>query len=125
MMNARFELFVQDLQKAVEFYENILGFTTSKRTEEYAGLRNGNVKIGIGLLPNLPSDHPLRLNDPDERTGVGVEFVLEVDDVTELYNNVQKIDYPINAPLEVRPWGLTDFRLLDPDGYYLRITSKA
>lgn len=21
-----------------------------------------------------------------------------------------------------RPWGLVDFRLLDPDGYYLRVT---
>lgn len=125
MMNAQFELFVQDLQKSVEFYENILGFSTGRRTEEYAGLRNGNVKIGIGLLSNLPSEHPLRLNDPLERKGVGVEFVLAVDDVTELYNNVQKAGYPISTPLAVRPWGLTDFRLLDPDGYYLRITSKA
>ncbi len=27
-------------------------------------------------------------------------------------------------PLLVRPWGLTDFRVADPDGYYLRITSR-
>ena len=27
--------------------------------------------------------------------------------------------------LQDRPWGLTDFRILDPAGYYLRITSRA
>jgi len=27
--------------------------------------------------------------------------------------------------LEARPWGLRDFRLLDPDGYYWRITERA
>ncbi|MCI0184925.1 hypothetical protein MM817_03222 [Acidibacillus sp. S0AB] len=53
------------------------------------------------------------------------EYLDDQRTISDLYNNVQKIDYPINAPLEVRPWGLTDFRLLDPDGYYLRITSKA
>ena len=24
-----------------------------------------------------------------------------------------------------RPWGLQDFRVIDPDGYYLRITHRA
>jgi hypothetical protein len=26
-------------------------------------------------------------------------------------------------PMLDRPWGLRDFRMVDPDGYYLRITS--
>jgi uncharacterized glyoxalase superfamily protein PhnB len=26
-------------------------------------------------------------------------------------------------PLAARPWGQTDFRLIDPDGYYVRVTS--
>jgi hypothetical protein len=25
-------------------------------------------------------------------------------------------------PLTDRPWGLRDFRVVDPDGYYLRVT---
>ena len=27
--------------------------------------------------------------------------------------------------LRARPWGLRDFRVLDPAGYYLRITDRA
>jgi hypothetical protein len=32
---------------------------------------------------------------------------------------------PLAEDLQERPWGLTDFRILDPAGYYLRITGRA
>jgi len=31
--------------------------------------------------------------------------------------------WPLAEDLQQRPWGLIDFRLHDPDGYYLRITT--
>ncbi|GMA52189.1 hypothetical protein GCM10025857_35460 [Alicyclobacillus contaminans] len=85
---------------------------------------NGEVQIGLGVLSKLSADHPLQLHHPDERKGIGVEIVLEVDDVDELYERVQASGYPVSEPLLMRPWGLKDFRLQDPDGYYLRITSR-
>jgi hypothetical protein len=27
-------------------------------------------------------------------------------------------------PIRTQPWGLRDFRIVDPDGYYLRVTTK-
>jgi hypothetical protein len=33
--------------------------------------------------------------------------------------------WPLAEVLADRPWGLRDFRLLDPSGYYWRITSRA
>ena len=30
----------------------------------------------------------------------------------------------LDADLQQRPWGLEDFRLSDPDGYYYRFTSR-
>jgi lactoylglutathione lyase len=33
--------------------------------------------------------------------------------------------WPITEDLRDRPWGLRDFRVLDPAGYYLRITARA
>jgi hypothetical protein len=50
--------------------------------------------------------------------------VLEVDDVKAVYKQVQLARHKILSPLARRPWGLTDFRIADPDGYYLRITSR-
>ncbi len=32
--------------------------------------------------------------------------------------------WPLAADLQARPWGVRDFRLLDPAGYYLRITER-
>ena len=33
--------------------------------------------------------------------------------------------WPLEQDLQDRAWGLTDFRVVDPAGYYLRITSRA
>jgi lactoylglutathione lyase len=54
----------------------------------------------------------------------GVEIVLEVDDVAAAHDRVMAAGYPVEQDLQRRPWGLTDFRLHDPAGYYLRITSR-
>lgn len=33
--------------------------------------------------------------------------------------------WKLDADIQIRSWGLTDFRLVDPDGYYLRITTHS
>ena len=58
------------------------------------------------------------------RRGLGVEIVLEVDDVDGWRDRVAASGHPILEPLRDRPWGLRDFRISDPDGYYPRITSR-
>jgi hypothetical protein len=53
-----------------------------------------------------------------------VEIVLELDDphqVTALHEHC-RAQAVVVEPLRLRPWGLHDFRVADPDGYYLRIT---
>jgi uncharacterized glyoxalase superfamily protein PhnB len=54
----------------------------------------------------------------------GVELVLEVDDVVAERDQVTAAGWPITEDLHDRPWGLRDFRVLDPAGYYLRITDR-
>ena len=55
----------------------------------------------------------------------GVELVLEVDDLDEEHARVTAAGWPLAEDLADRPWGLRDFRLLDPSGYYWRVTSRA
>ena len=57
----------------------------------------------------------------DAPRGYGVEIVIEVADVVALYESARGFA-EIAAPLERRPWGARDFRVLDPFGFYLRIT---
>jgi lactoylglutathione lyase len=65
---------------------------------------------------------------PDARAArlppTGVELVLEVDDVAGERDRVAAAGWPLEQDLQNRPWGLADFRILDPAGYYLRITSR-
>jgi hypothetical protein len=69
---------------------------------------------------------------------VGVRFELFVDDVERslafyalsaddaAFVRARDVAVPDGGQVErlaARPWGQTDFRLVDPDGYYVRVTS--
>ena len=57
------------------------------------------------------------------KRGYGVEIVSMVEDLESFYKKVkEKVE--IFEKLQERPWGLKDFRVVDPFGYYLRFTNK-
>src|SRR5680860_1004259 len=113
-MKARFEIFPADLDAAVDFYRRVLGFTVAAERrsadDPYVSLRRGTVQIGAA---QRGSGRPERRRPP-----TGVEIVLEVDDVDAERERVVAQGWPLDADLVDRPWGLRDFRVLDPDGYY-------
>lgn len=122
----RLELFSSDVEQSVDFYTQILNFSIegNSTNQSYQQVTKGSVILGIGPEAKMSENHYLRLKGNDSRRGIGVEIVLEVDDVLASYQQVKRSGYPIHAELQDRPWGLTDFRLIDPDGYYIRITSR-
>ncbi len=120
----RLELFVGDLRASLEFYGRVLGFEReAERPGGYTPLTRGSARIALNLLSDLDEDHPMRLAAHD-RPGRGVEIVLEVNDIEAMYRHVVSEKWPRSAELGRQPWGLTDFRLVDPDGYYWRVTSR-
>lgn len=122
-MKLRIELFVENIEESVEFYSTVLGFTVPKVIDKnYVPVTNGNVEIGLAEMRKLPDNHPIKSAEGEQK-GLGVEIVLEVEDLQSIYNNVVDHGYPIHAELSKQPWGDEDFRIVDPDGYYLRITS--
>jgi lactoylglutathione lyase len=117
----RIELFPEDLDVFVDFYTRVLGFTlvADRRDTEnpYVAVARDTIRIGA-VRPQTPVD-PRTRTVPN-----GVEVVLEVDDLDQAYRRVTDCAWPLVEDLKVRPWGLTDFRLHDPDGYFLRITNR-
>jgi lactoylglutathione lyase len=116
----RCEIFPGDLDVTVDFYVHVLAFTLlrDERHDDvaYIYLRRGDVFVGaLGHSGAAP--------DAVRRPPVGVELVLEVDDLDAEYERILASGWPLSEELTERPWGLRDFRLLDPDGYYWRITS--
>ena len=80
----------------------------------------GSVSIGAALRreESIQPGH--------RRPPTGVEIVIEVDDLEgEREFVVVKRGYSLDADIKMQDWVLKDFRLLDPDGYYLRFTSHS
>jgi lactoylglutathione lyase len=121
-MTVRYEIFPGDLDAIVDFYTRVLGFRVTKDQRDapqaYVAMQRDAVQVGAlrSEVPGAPADR---------RPPVGTETVLEVDDLAGERSRVLAAGWPIEEDLQVRPWGLTDFRILDPAGYYVRISSRA
>lgn len=114
----RVEIFPADLDRTTRFYRG-LGFAVIGRSEgppAYASLTLGNARIGACVSDPV---EPSRRAIP-----AGTEIVIEVDDIHACRDTAVAAGIALDSDLERRPWGLTDFRVSDPDGYYLRFTSR-
>lgn len=119
----RLELFVADVERSVEFYQRVLGFATERTSAGYASLRRGDAIVGIGAASGLPAGHYFDASALGGRRGAGVEIVLEVGDLEAAFEAAQAAGARVLSSPSMRPWGLRDFRLADPDGYYIRVTT--
>jgi catechol 2,3-dioxygenase-like lactoylglutathione lyase family enzyme len=114
----RIEIFPDDLDVTVDFYTRVLGFqlVRDERTQvsPYVSLTLGRVRLGAARRPLV--QRTMR------RPPVGVELVIEVEDLDDAMARVQAAEWPVDEALTTQPWGLRDFRLVDPSGYYWRVT---
>ena len=122
MVALRCELFPADVDAAVRFYVEVLGFDVERdqRGAEtpYVALARGGVRVGLAQRAGVG-------DIAQRRPPVGVELVLEVEDLDAAHRRVLASGWPVDEELTDRPWGLVDFRVLDPVGYYWRITTSA
>jgi lactoylglutathione lyase len=120
--SVRFELFPTDLDRFVDFYVRVLRFEIAidrrHEPQPYVYLKRGDVRIGA--LRAWEEIDPRARSVPH-----GVEIVIEVDDLVAERNAIVMTGYTLAEDLVERPWGLADFRLFDPDGYYIRFTTRS
>ncbi len=122
-MHLHIEFFVEDLARSRDFYTAILGFSVVReKADGFTELNRGAATVAINDHRILHPDHPTR-PAAGERIGKGVEVVLVTDSLREVYDHVRASGWPISTPLTDQPWGMTDFRIVDPDGIYIRVTA--
>ncbi len=122
-MRLHVELFAEDLPRSRDFYARVLGFEIKKQKPDgYTEMARGQALIGLNARGILHPDHPA-YPAPGERVGRAVEIFLTVDDVDAEYQRVVATGWPISTHLTDQPWGLRDFRIVDPDGYYVNVSS--
>jgi lactoylglutathione lyase len=117
----RVELFVSDVPRSVAFYADVLGFEVMRMAPSgYTSVGRDGAVIGLNDVARLPVGYPIR-PEPGQPLGRGVELVVMVEDVAAVHAQAAASNADVSA-LVAQAWGLTDFRVVDPDGYYIRIT---
>jgi len=98
-------LYTNDIDKATEFYRDLLGMKVDYSTEGkfvQFSFENG-VKLGIK-----------KAKEERERPGAQTIFV-QADNIEELYKSFKAKDVVFYKELRVEEWA-TEFAVLDPDG---------
>lgn len=110
------EIPVSDINEAVTYYQNNLGFTLDWVAEELglAGISKGNCRM---FLANREF-RKVYGNVGPTLTWLNLESKEEVD---ELYRVWSGSNAKLMSAPESKPWGLHEFTAVDPDGNLFRV----
>ncbi len=116
-------LVVKDIEKSVDFYENLLGFkknTVLKNGD--SSLRYVDFTVGTSVLMLVPES--TRAEIPDK--GNGVELYIDIDeDIKALFECLKSKGMIFIKELYETPWQTYQFHFKDPDGYVLIVSQQA
>lgn len=119
------ELYVEDIPYYVDFFTRVLDFTVLVNHSIFVELRRGAETILLnGEGKTLESEHYFfgKLNSNPK--GTGVEIGIVVDNLQDVYQKALKFNHLKCTPIVKQEWGMSDFRIVLPDGYYLRLTTS-
>lgn len=113
-------LYVDDVLKSLEFYNEIMGAEVAQiHTEEEGG------PVTLALL--RLGDFTMMLHPQDEhaeefsknKPGIGIHLQLRVDDVEAFHTHCldEGAMLAVSGEPVDQPWGWREFALKDPDGY--------
>ncbi len=118
----RLEIFTADYPRCINFYTKVLQFNIIRNERKYLYINKGD--IYLAALPDSSSEtlgEKVTYRQPPR----GVEIVFEVDDLEAERDHVVEKGWKLDNDIQMQPWSLKDFRITDPDGYYLRITTHS
>ena len=120
------ELHVPNFDLVKEFYGK-LGFEVvwERKPEEKKGYlvikRDNNILCFWPGTEQVTEQSYFKNFPADTKRGFGVEIGIIAEDIEALYKTAETF-CKIVDPLQKQPWGLKDFRIEDPFGFYLRFT---
>ncbi|MEO6209635.1 MAG: VOC family protein [Gemmatimonadaceae bacterium] len=114
-------LTVRDIQKSLSWYVDVLGFTVSQRHEREGilraiSLRAGDVQLLIGL------DDGARGFDRVKGEGFSLQITTD-DDIDDVAARIKRAGGVLVTEPATMPWGARAFRVHDPDGFKLTIST--
>ncbi len=119
-------LHIPDFEKAKEFYSK-LGFEVvwERPPEEQKGYlvikRENNILCFWAGNEKVLDHGYFKKYSRDTKRGYAIEIVVMIKEIENFYHDMKKF-VTIVEELEKKPWGLRDFRIEDPFGFYIRFT---
>jgi lactoylglutathione lyase len=115
-------LTVKDLQQSLAWYQDVIGFTADQRHEREGRLVAVSLKAGaVRILLN--QDNGAKGWDRVKGEGFSLQFTT-AQNVDEIAARIREHGGTLDAEPADMPWGVRAFRLHDPDGYRLSISSE-
>jgi lactoylglutathione lyase len=113
-------LIVEDLDRALKFYADILGLRLGHRSGEYAQLDTGSTRLALYTREAMSKTLGIALQRPDV-DAAAFEIGFKVKDVdTAFAELVQRGAAPVTSPIN-RPWGQRTGYVRDPDGHLVEL----
>jgi len=122
--NITTNLMVESVDKAIAFYQNILGFSVAasvpgKNDElQFAILSKDKLSLMVQEKSNLIEEYPVLETD---KVYPSICLYIMADDFDALYEEI-KGKYPISTDLHTSFYGAEEFAITDADGYVLTFT---
>jgi uncharacterized glyoxalase superfamily protein PhnB len=110
------EIPVMDMNRALAYYEDKLGFE-----HDWGGAGGGIAGISKGQCRMFLTDRDFRQhhgNGPPVMIWLNLESKEDVDELYQLWHSAGAI---INSPPDSKPWKLHEFTASDPDGNLFRV----
>lgn len=113
---------VNDIDRSLTWYADVIGFTIDQRHEREGklvavSLRAGSVRILLGR------DDGAKGWDRVKGAGFSVQFTTS-QNIDELAERIKAAGAALHTEPETAPWGSRLFRVKDPDGFLLVISSE-
>ena len=114
---------VNDLDKSLKFYRDVLGFAEGKRWEEGGKLEGIELKAGETVFMIAQDDWK---KGRDREKGAGFRLYCETSqDIDRLAADIKGRGAKLEREPEDMEWGGRAFSVMDPDGFKITIASPA
>jgi catechol 2,3-dioxygenase-like lactoylglutathione lyase family enzyme len=116
------ELYVPDPAYYVRIFHGALGFEVVRDEGDFVELRSSRGLLLLNRFDDPDPGHPFE-HYRQGRCGLGVEIGIFCEDLEASWRRARQVEGCEVTEIVRQEWGMTDFRILTPHGYYLRVTT--
>jgi len=116
-------LTVKDLENSLAWYRDVMGFTVDRKHERAGKLMAVSLRAGaVRLL--ISQDDGAKGHDRIKGQGISLQITTR-ENADVLVTRIRQACGVLESEPTDTPWGARVFRLRDPDGFRLTISSQA